>query len=229
MNSRILENINKKILMLEANKIDTNTDILKKSKSRVNQLSIMITVLNEIIEEESQNPNFVRIIDDCVNLKNDFIRINNAYQGIKIADSWLNAQNYVNLISEIYSKQNLIIKRLKEWYKIVKKRIEKVGNNNKHLRNIPVHKNGDFFYAKIIELNPERNVALHPLTSQQIKGQDHRTNKELILFNEQDPISGYRVFSKTDDIKYPGSVIHIVNGHHRLNELFKRYIQGRID
>ncbi len=224
-----LEDIQNKTVILETNKLDLRLDIHEKSKDRIKKLLATIDVLSDVINEEQDNPNLARVIETCENLKNDMIRLHNAYQGIKRAIEWLNGQSHIELVTKINSRQELIIKALRGWYNIVKKRIGSVGESNNHLRDIPQHKNNNFFYAKVIEFDPERTVGLHPFTPQQIAGQRSRTNKELTSFDKQDPISGYRTFSKKDDIKYPSSIIHIVNGHHRLNELFKRYLQGRID
>ena len=225
----ILESIQNKIVILEANKFDPRLDIHEKNKDRIKKLIFTIEVLSDIISEEVDNPNLKGIIKHCENLKNDLIRIHNAYQGIKRAIEWLSGQTHIGTITKISFRQEIIIKALKEWYNLAKKRIERAGDNNKHLRDIPQHSNQKKFYAKIMEFDPKRTIGLHPLTHQQMEAQSSRTNKDIILFDEKDPISGYRVFSKNDDIRYPGSIIFIVNGHHRLYELFMRYLQGRID
>jgi hypothetical protein len=43
------------------------------------------------------------------------------------------------------------------------------------------------------------------------------------------PITGTRIFRAADTGKAPGSQLNVLEGHHRLNELYRRYLKGEID
>jgi hypothetical protein len=62
-------------------------------------------------------------------------------------------------------------------------------------------------------------------------GVKNLTNEQLLKFggpNGNDPISGYRSYSKGDDFQLPGSKFHIEAGHHRLEEIGNRVREGKI-
>jgi len=100
---------------------------------------------------------------------------------------------------------------------------------NQYLKNIPVHKNPDRFYVMVKELNPVKIIVKNPLKDIQANVQAGFSNQKLQAFNEDDPISGTRVWAAGDRDNAPGSNLRIYSGHHRIYELYKRYIAGKID
>ena len=69
----------------------------------------------------------------------------------------------------------------------------------------------------------------HPLTLQQKKFVAHFATKDLLRSDSRDPIGGFRVLAPEDSSLYPGSLLEIRNGHHRLYELYRRYLMGLVD
>ncbi len=105
-----------------------------------------------------------------------------------------------------------------------------LGEGNEHLEDLPIHKDENKFYAKVKEFNAEKTLVMkHPLSEIQMKIQRKRTTKELINPDLKDPISGHRQFRTKDDSRFPASKIIVTNGHHRLYELYRRYLQDKIN
>lgn len=228
MESTILNNLTEKIIKLDSNRIDPRINIKSKSKEGATKIFILIQTLNDIIKEEENNPKLGDSIKMAEELIGMLIRIQNAYQGSQRAISWLASQDQFTIITEINKTLEYIIQKLEMWYKEVEKKVNEI-KNNKHIKNLPQHQNPNMFYVKVKELNTDRTIGLHPLTEQQAAIQARRTNEQLLQYDKKDQISGYRQFSKYDNKKYPGSITVITGGHHRLSELYKRYLQGRID
>ena len=228
MESTILNNLAEKITKLDSNKLDPRINIKARSKEGATKIFTLIQTLNELIKEEKDNPQLGDSIKKGEELISTLIRMQNAYQGSQRALSWLTTQDQLTIITEINRILDNIINKLESWYKDVEKKVNEIKKNN-HLKNLPRHPNTNRFYVKVKELNPDRTIGLHPLTEQQAAIQSRRTNEQLLQYDAVDAIAGYRQFSKEDNKLYPGSIIAITNGHHRLSELYKRYLQGRID
>lgn len=133
-----------------------------------------------------------------------------------------------SLMMEINFTLSEIIKKIREWIEVVKIKSQ-IPNGNSHLIDLKIHKLKTRFYAKIKELNPDHTLVMkHPIDKRQEEIQRNRTTKDLLKLDEEDPIMGGRENRKGDDYNYPGSLLVVTQGHHRLYELYKRYLQGII-
>jgi|SRR3989344_3757115 len=140
----------------------------------------------------------------------------------------------INLINMLRRNPNLknskkTLELLNNWL-ILKERKIDIIRRNFHLKDIPQHPDINKFYVKVLELNPTKTLFMrHVINDLQVAYQRKRTNKDLISFDESDPITGYRRFGKDNKHSYPGSEVVVKTGHHRLNEIYRRYLEGRID
>lgn len=146
---------------------------------------------------------------------------------IKIAKTLLKDIN----LSEDYSSQiNKIVNGLNKWKKIMSKKTKIIKPGNKHLRNLPHHKKYPaYFYVYVKELNFAQNIEVrHPINDPQLSIHRKRETKDLLKIDRKDPITGHRFFLPEDSTRYPGSGIFITTGHHRLYELYWRYLAGQL-
>jgi hypothetical protein len=118
---------------------------------------------------------------------------------------------------------------LTAWYSLFKRKIEPFIDGNQYLKDLPMHKDPSMFYLMVKELNPINIVLKHPLTVIQASFQAGRSIKDIIAFDEKDPISARRSFDPDDRGNAPGSRIFIESGHHRTYEIYKRYLLGKVD
>jgi len=109
--------------------------------------------------------------------------------------------------------------------------------DNSHLADLPIHEKPTRFYAKASEM--ENRSMGNPSTPEQMNGSasvGHRgvanlSNDDLLRFggpNGRDPITGYREFAPGDDVNFPGSILHIIDGNNRTEEIMNRVRDGRI-
>jgi RHS repeat-associated protein len=105
---------------------------------------------------------------------------------------------------------------------------------------VPVHPRFDRFYVRADELLNAANVRpLHPIYPEQMRGSpevghggvSNLSNAELLKFGGpkgNDPISGFRSYPRGGDYSRPGPLINIRGGHHRLEEIRNRVLNGGI-
>ncbi|PYC68372.1 hypothetical protein C7C46_29145 [Streptomyces tateyamensis] len=109
---------------------------------------------------------------------------------------------------------------------------------NSALADLPIHAQPTRFYARAGEMLDR--VAGNPTTHEQMFGSaDARhggvsalSNDDLIRFggpSGQEPITGFRDYAPGDDIKLPGSRLHIVDGNNRTAEIANRVLSGQMD
>jgi hypothetical protein len=112
----------------------------------------------------------------------------------------------------------------------------------KRVVDAPPHFRRDRFYVTARELLDESNVVRrHPLNPEQLTGSDYvghagvsnLSNADLLKFggpHGNDPISGFRSYPNQGyDHVWPGPIINIGAGHHRLEEIKRRVLAGQID
>ena len=134
-------------------------------------------------------------------------------------------------LAKIISEKSPFIKSsLNAWHdNIFKNKIAQFIEGNQHIKHLPVHNDPDRFYIMVKELNPLKLIVRHPLTEIQAASQAERAESALLSFDEKDPIIAARVWAAGDRGNAPGSCIRIIDGHHRIYEIYRRYLQGRID
>ncbi len=124
-----------------------------------------------------------------------------------------------------------IISFLYEWENIMENKVEIVSRtSNEHLHDLPFPSEEGFFPVKVLELNASNTLkVIHPVNKYQANVQKTRSNEQLILYDSKDPITGFRVRRSQDKNKWAASEIYLKSGHHRVHEIYPRYLQGLID
>ncbi len=187
---------------------------------RLKKINALIKNLKDIKEREYDNQFFLEYItsiDD--NIK--FLEI------IKNIDNVQNKRLIIGKIDEYILK---IVGKIDEWLELIKIKSEEVHFGNKYLKGIKIHQLKTRFYARIKEFNPDYTMVIkHPINELQAKIQRGRTDQELLKLDIKDPITGGRSIRKYDNVELPGSLLTITQGHHRVYELYRRYLQGRIN
>ena len=91
------------------------------------------------------------------------------------------------------------------------------------------------------ELIVEENlIPMHPINLDQLHGSPmvghggvtNLSSEEILRLGGpqgDDPIRGFREHALGDDMRFPGSLIHIRGGHHRIHEIAERVKSGEID
>ncbi len=221
INSRIISNIAKNLL-------DTNTSVKINDNTRRKNLRMIIDSLELLKIREWDNPFFSETnkrIGKTIQLLKDLL---NMYQNYKKFLAKLTDIND-NILNTINQELMLIIKKIEKWLDYIKPKLEEVAEGNVHLKDLKLHPLKTRFYAKIKEFNPDYTMIMkHPINERQAELQAKRSTEDLLKIDRKDPVAGGRKFRKEDDTAYPGSILVVTNGHHRLYELYKRYLQGKI-
>jgi len=197
-------------------------------KRRAN-LRILITTLEFLRKEESDNPLFsdaMHGISDLADLLKNLLRIYDNYknEGLRLRDF------DQKILKEINSKIVLIIRLIFAWLENIRQKSEEVAAGNSHLKDLKLHPKNTRFYTKVKEFNPDYTEEMvHPINEHQKAIQRKRTTEELVRLDVKDPITGARNYRKGDDYSYPGSKLIVSQGHHRLYELYRRFLQERLN
>ncbi len=101
--------------------------------------------------------------------------------------------------------------------------------SNGTLKDLPQSKNPQFFLAFIKELSPITIQVKHQINELQWKDAHERATTELMKYDPTDSIAGYRQFGENDNPAFPGSRIVLTAGHHRVFELYRRFLNKEID
>ncbi len=110
----------------------------------------------------------------------------------------------------------------------IKAEVVEFRTGNKHLREIPLHPDPDKFYVMVKELNHYLGLKQkHPVNLDQKRFLEQLTSSELLQLARKG-IKGSRFFGRHDMLFYPGSNIKLEAGHHRLYEIYQRYLKGEI-
>lgn len=118
----------------------------------------------------------------------------------------------------------------KKWYDdIFKPKIAPFLEGNQYLVNLPMHKDPDRFYIFVKELNPLNLISKHSLNVIQADTVFEKSRAELFKFEPEHPVIARRVCDPDDRGNAPSSRISIVHGHHRLYEIYRRYLVGEIE
>lgn len=225
---QIVETRNEAISKIKDNLLDSNMPIEEDNKERKNKLKKIEEVLNFILEQEIDNPYFSDIMPRIRNLLDLTIKLKRIYSNFRRESAKL-AGTDKDIFLTINKELITITKRIEYWLETIKPKIEEIRKGNRHLRNLKLHPYKTRFYVKVKELNPDHTMLMiHPINEKQAAIQRNRTTEKLLLSDRKDPVTGARGFRSGDDPAYPGSQVIVTNGHHRLYELYKRYLQGRV-
>ncbi|MDO8661125.1 MAG: hypothetical protein Q7K43_04500, partial [Candidatus Woesearchaeota archaeon] len=123
---------------------------------------------------------------------------------------------------------NTILNQLSDWKKLAEKLL---GPGNIHLQELDNHPqfSHEKFFVFVKELAPSNLKVLHPYHPDQARSQAKRETKNLLAYDEKDPISEYRLYWNSQEKHASGPRIAVKNGHHRLFEIYRRYLAGTID
>lgn len=224
----IIETNNKIISEIENNILDIAIRIDENNRTRRKNLEKLTEILKLLIEREINNPFFHDIIEKIKNLLNNIKTLLQVYYNYKSSIGILSKLDQ-DLIRIINKELFEIKKRIENWIENV--RIKSVIlDGNSHLINLKIHPMKTRFYVKVMELNPDSTLVLkHPINERQAALQKVRPTKDLFKLDQKDLIKGGRENRKEDDYNYPGSLVIVTQGHHRLYEIYIRYLQGIID
>lgn len=221
INSRIISNIRENLL-------NKNTSVKINDNTRRKNIRMIIDSLELLRIREWSNPFFSETnkrIGKTIQLLKDLLNI---YQNYKKFSAKL-AGIDDSILSILNQELMLIIKNIEEWLGYIKPKLEEVAEGNIHLKDLKLHPLKTRFYAKVKEFNPDYTMIMkHPINEKQAELQAKRSTEDLLKMDKKDPVAGGRKFRKEDDTVYQGSILIVTNGHHRLCELYKRYLQGKI-
>lgn len=211
---------------LRLNELDLNQHEFWTSENK-KYVKNLLGLLDLLVKGQSDNPQILKLIKEVVGLEDFLKSILKAY-GAEPSRALSRLPSEI-LLGEVNRRVEDVINLLDKWKNTIEEKVSIVGMGNKHLLDLPLHKYLNKFYVKVKELNPTTLQTKHPLNSQQAEMISKLPNEKLMKYNTDDPISGRRDFRKHDDFNYPGSQIIISTGHHRVFEIYKRYLQGKID
>ncbi len=211
------------------NLLDPAVPIVINDKKRKKNLRVLINSLEILNQESSDNPLFSNIISKIDKLLNLLKNLLTIYENYKSRSRELGSIDQ-GVIKDINKELTLIIETIVRWLENVRRKSEEVAVGNKHLKDIKLHPINTRFYTKIKEFNPDYTEEMvHPINKQQKQIQRKRTTEELLKLDKKDPITGARNYRIGDDYSFPGSKLIVSQGHHRLYELYMRYLQGMVD
>ncbi len=211
---------------LRLNELDPNQHEFWTSDNK-KHVKNLLSLLDLLVKGQNDNPKIIKLIKEVAGLEDFLRRVLRAYE-IEPSRALSRLPSEI-LIAEVNRRVEDVIGLLDKWKHTIEGKVSIVGKGNEHLVNLPLHKYLNKFYVYVKELNPVTLETRHPLNPQQAEMISKLSNEKLMKYNNEDPISGRRDFRKHDDFNYPGSQIIISTGHHRVFEIYKRYLQGKID
>lgn len=120
---------------------------------------------------------------------------------------------------------DIILEELEEWQEISEKYFIE---SRKNLELVIKKSSSHVFYCMIKELHPRKLIEKHSWNEVQIRSIEPLSTEEIIKTIEKDTISGNRFFLQGDKAGL-GTGIRILNGHHRLYVLYKKYINWQVN
>jgi hypothetical protein len=241
---------------IKLNKIREDVSPLFNTGDRKIRVSNLIKLLLILEKENKHNALTGRILVEVPDLLRILMLLKSLLDSNHATTEQLKQQK--SLFPEINKKLQLIIQHLEQWERDIKKKIN-LPIGNKHTKDtyhpafpktykykpsfLPDdYRSNWFFEIKVKELCPFlTTIQFHPFNDIQASFQVKRTTEELFkvninvelrsnqLIEETDNIRAVRLHSPHDKKDYPGSYLIIKGGHHRIKEIFERYLKGEID
>ena len=97
----------------------------------------------------------------------------------------------------------------------------------KDLEAMSERPNATTFFFLIREFHPRKIIGKHPLNESQMRSLEELSTKDILLSAEDDPFIGHRYFLPGDT--GPATGIGLKTSHHRVYELYRRYINGSLE
>lgn len=217
---------------LELHKLDPTKHLDLTDAETRKSVHALIENLDALLAAEERDPRLLKLVTEVQGLREFLVLLQKALAGSQAYVSWLQRQKRLNTPQQVNKAIDRIVGALENWAELAEEKLHahRQGRvKNQYLENLPSPTDPDFFYIMLKELNPLQTKYLHPFDPRQLESQKRRPTEELLRPDPTDPISGYRVFEQGDSAAFPGSGIRIVDGHHRTFELYRRYLQGKID
>ncbi len=215
---------------LNLSKLDIKEDVDEYDANTLRKIANIVANLSKILKAQIKDARVIVLLNQVKGLKEFLESVLQAYSGNEKLKSWLIKMHGKNTTEEIDKELNEIISKLDSWNSLLKTKFGDIKEGNKHIEDIPVHEYTDRFYIKVKELIPGKTLILkQPVNPVQSRTHQERTNEQLMKYDEKDPISGRRFFRDKDTGKGPASGIVITQGHHRIHEIIRRYLSGRIN
>ncbi len=221
---RIIDTVKKLEKSLDLNKLDPDVSLQWWDYKRIEQLTNLINALTVLEKKQYDNPKTALLFKEVPSLLEFLKKLKKDYSEDSLKGSKVYKLATVQLInSNIVS----IIKHLEEWEALLEKKSPLERKGNLHLADIGSHQDNKKFWVKPEELNPALITAKHPYNHAQAERVGQMSNEELVSFNRNDPITGTRFITEHDFGTAPGSKLRVTEGHHRLFEIFRRYLFGK--
>lgn len=217
---------------LELDKLDLKKELDLNDADTRKRVNDLIKNLDILLLREGRDPRMLKLVVQVKGLKEFLQLLQKALSGSASYAKWLQKQKGVNTKKEVNNAIDRVVAGLGEWVAIAEEKVHAHRSGaakNKYLKDLPLPAQADYFYVMVKELNPLQTKYLHPFDPRQLENQKSRLTKELLKPDPTDPISGFRVFEQGDNALYPGSGVRILGGHHRTFELYRRFLQGKLD
>ena len=187
------------------------------------KIDSLIRNLDTLLTAKERDPRMLKLFTEVDGLREFVVSLNEILGSVEVRQDWLARIN--NVIEHI-------IAGLDDWLIIAteKMRAHQQGKfTNSYLEHLPLSNSANYFYVYVKELNPQQTRHVHPFNQEQLRRQQERTTQDLLQQDPVDPVTGYRQYGQGDNQTFPGSQIRITQGHHRTFELYRRFIQGKLD
>lgn len=248
-----VEELEKDIKLEELHK---NIRLLSENKTRKIIFHNLINILYLTAQKFSYDPLGGRLVYEAKHLLPVIQRLKQELGNEDCRTELLQA-HHADIIA--FDRQlDIIIKFLEMWKQMYKDKIHiPLGNSHtaklyhpefqttyKYKPNtIPDDYRSNFFFEvmvkelcsnlTLIPLHPFSDMqTTHPSTIPFNKVAEVNMNVELRdddSVERTDNIRGLRLFGRHDNKNYPGSFILLLGGHHRTREMYKRYLEGKVD
>jgi hypothetical protein len=190
--------------------VERTLELLKQVEKRIRRASATeIEELLDLLESLTKgepDPRVLRLVTEIKNLRKLLSNIIIPDEQERIARICIDIQDWERMLQDILTNPT-----------------------NAALKDLPSSKNPQFFLAYVKELSPVTVRVKHQINEMQLKDAQQRKTEELMRYDPTDPIAGYRQFGENDNPAYPGSMIILTAGHHRVFELYKRFMKKEID
>jgi len=120
----------------------------------------------------------------------------------------------------------IIIPTLLDWERLSQNFFEEARKN---LSLIETSSRTKTFFFMIREFHPRKIQGKHPWNEIQISSLRELSIEEILAKNSEDPLSGNRFFILEDEGLGPATGVGIKTGHHRVYELYRRFINGMLE
>jgi len=243
---------------IRLNELQEKPDLAFADKGRIIKIGNLIKLLELLMKEckhDPLTPNILLQAEELLVFLKQLLDSINPQKDTLGQFSAMSRRDIVN----VNIRLEKIIAYLEAWKKILKQKIHlPLGNAHtedcyhpEFPKTYPFkpsylpddYRSNFFFEAHIKELCPALttiNIS-HPYKDLQADYQDSQSLERLTYVNinvdlvsdvaieEVDNIRALRVHGPSDNKQYPGSYIVLKGGHHRIREIYKRYLEGRVD